>query len=147
MSTPPPSPDPPVATRRGSPDYRDDGRAVYWLKYYVLLVTRRRREFFADATVRARAEELLRGVAEAQGCVLTHCRLYPSSVVLHVEAPPTLSPHVLVTRLREDTAGPLKEEFEEVRRAGAVFVRRYMVTTVPVPETDGETFEGQISSR
>lgn len=147
MSTQPAPPDPPVATRRESPDYRDNGRAVYWLKYYVLLVTRRRREFFTDSVIKRRAKELLIEVAEGQGCEVTHCELYPSSVVLHVLAPPTLSPHVLVTRLREDSAGPLKEEFEEVRRAGAVFVRRYMVTTVPVPETDGETFEGQISSR
>lgn len=135
------------ATGPASPDCRDDGRAVYYLKYYVVLFTRRRRPFFADAAAKARVEELLLETAEGLGCEVTHLSVYPSSVVIHVEVPPTHSPHVLVTRLREDAAGPLKEEFEEIRRAGAVFVRRYMVTTVPVPEADGEASEGRISSR
>lgn len=135
---------PPDATGLTSPDYRDDGRAVYYLKYYVVLFTRRRRPFFADAAAKVRVEELLLETAEGLGCEVTHLSVYPSSVVLHVEAPPTHSPHVLVTRLREDAAGPLKEEFEEIRRAGAVFVRRYMVTTVPVPEADGGALQGDV---
>jgi len=125
-----------------SPDLRDDGRAVYYLKYYVVLYTRRRRPFFADESAKARVGELLLATAKGLECEVAHLGVYPSSVVLHVEAPPTLSPHVLVTRLREDVAGPLKEEFEGIRRAGAVFVRRYLVTTVPVPEADGESSEG-----
>jgi REP element-mobilizing transposase RayT len=101
-----------------------------------VLYTRRRRPFFADAGAKARVGELLLETAKGLECEVSHLGVYPSSVVVHVEVPPTLSPHVMVTRLREDVAGPLKEEFEEIRRAGAVFVRRYLVTTVPVPETE-----------
>jgi hypothetical protein len=49
---------------------------------------------------------------------------------------------VLVTRLREDVAGPLKAEFAHVRKTGAVFVKRYLLTTVPGPETAAAFPEG-----
>lgn len=49
--------------------------------------------------------ELLLETAAELACDVAHLRVYPSSVALHVEARPTLSPHVLVTRLREDVAG------------------------------------------
>lgn len=139
-------PEPPFAgLSPHSPRYADDGRSVSALTYYVRLVTRRRRPFFADADVRARAEALLEASAAALGCRIEACAVSPSAVSLAVTAPPEVSPHVLVTRLRHDVAGPLKEEFEDVRRAGAVFVRRYLVSTVPIPEGDDEAFERVVS--
>lgn len=147
MTVKPTAPDPPVATSPKSPEYLDDGRAIYWLKYYVVFFTRRRKPFFADAAVKARAEELLLETAEELGCKVTRLDVYPSTVELHVEAPPTLSPHVLSSRLRKGAAGPLKAEFEELRRATAVFVKRYVVSTVPVPEADGEAVKERIPSR
>lgn len=133
------------ATHADSPPYVHDGRATFWLKYYVLLATRRRRPFFAEEPARTRASELLTAAAECLGCTVTCCVVAPSSATIHVEAPPTLAPHKLVTRLREDVAGPLKEEFEHIRRAGAVFVRQYLVSTVPLPETDCHAFTQLIS--
>ncbi|MEP0546343.1 MAG: transposase [Rhodothermales bacterium] len=139
--------DPPAAPSPPSPDFRDDGWAVHYVKYYFVFYTRRRRPFFADAAANARVEKLMRATAAGLACEITFLRAYPSVVVVHVEASPMLSPNVIATRLREDVAGPLKEEFESIRRTGAVFVRRYLVTTVPVAETGGEAFEGRVSSQ
>ena len=134
-----------AGTSPDSPRYADDGRSVSALTYYVRLVTRRRRPFFENPAVCARARELLHASAEALECRVVQCEVSASAVSLAVTAPPTLSPHVLVTHLRHGVAGPLKEEFEEVRRAGAVFVRRYLVSTVPVPDADDEAFEQVVS--
>lgn len=136
-------PDSLAETSPPSPDFRDDGWAVHYVKYYFVFYTRRRRPFFADAAAKARVEELMRETAAGLACEITCLSVYPSEVVVHVEASPMLSPNVIATRLREDVAGPLKEEFEAIRRAGAVFVRRYLVTTVPGPEVDGVVVDGQ----
>ena len=134
MSVPGPAPLAPVPARL-DPPLRDDGEARYWLTYCVLLVTRRRRPLFADAAVRERCEALLRASAEAAGCRVVCCEVWPAEATMHVEAPPGLSPAELVRRLREGVGSPLAAEVEAVRQAGGAFARRYVVTTVPVAET------------
>lgn len=120
---------------RPDPLLEDDGRARYRLTYCVLLVTRRRRPLFADPAVRARCEALLRASAEAAGCRVVCCEVWPAEATVHVEAPPGLSPAELVRRLREGAGGPLAAEVEAVRQVGGAFARRHVVTTAPVAET------------
>lgn len=126
-------------------DYAGDGRASHWLVYHVLLVTRRRRRLFASREAASRLEELLREVAAGQGCEILACEVAPSSVVLQLRAVPGLALSVLVTRLQQDVVAPLKAEFEDVRRAQTVFVRRYMVTSVPLPKADIQLFARGVS--
>ncbi|MGB3543747.1 transposase [Rubrivirga sp.] len=122
--------------------YEWDGRAASSLSYGVVLVTRRRARLFADEKTADRIGVLLQEAATACGCRLTSCDVKPTSVRLEVEAPPTMSPHVVVTRLRRDAAGALIEEDEAIRRRVAVFTRRYLVTTGPVPDADWRAFIG-----
>ena len=68
-------PNPPVATTPDSPSYQDDGVVVHWLRYHVVLVTRRRRPFFEDAALAARADELVRRAAEGLGCRVAVCEV------------------------------------------------------------------------
>ena len=145
MTDPTPDPSAPVRPR---PEVVlvSDGRARYWLTYYMLVVTRRRRPFFADDRVRGRCRELLHAAAAEIGCELATCEVYPSSVVLEVRAPPTLSPQRIATRLRHDTAAPLKGEFPELERVGAVFARPYAVSTVPTLETERASVEGEVGT-
>ena len=146
-----PSPDP-SDDRSESPDtdslpYREEGPAVSSLVYYALLVTRRRRPLFAEAAVRERVEALVRAAAEGAGAEVQRVVVLPSTVRVEVEAPATVSPHDLVGAIRRDTTAGLKAEFEAVRRAHSVFVRRYLVTTVPVPETDVAAFAEGVPKR
>ena len=124
--------------------YDWDGRSASSLTYGVVLVTRRAAPLFGDPEVAARIEALLREAAEGCGCAVTACDVGPSSVRLDVRAPPTMSPHVVATRLRRDAAGPLKVEVEAARRQGAVFTRRYLVRTGPVADADREAFVGGV---
>ena len=140
-------PDPPVATTPESPLYQDDGVVVHWLRYHVVLVTRRRRPFFEDAALAARADELIRQAAEGLGCRVAACEVRPSVVRLEVEAPAGLSPLSVATRIARGVAGPLKAESGAVRRSGAAFVHRYLVSTEPVPEGDCEAFVGRVPTR
>ena len=130
-----------------SPPYRDEGSAVSSLVYYALLVTRRRRPLFADEAVRERVAALVRQAAEGVGAEAQRVAVLPSTVRVELEAPATLSPHDLVGTIRRETTAGLKAEFEAVRRAHSVFVRRFMVTTVPVPETDAVAFEEDVPRR
>lgn len=134
-------------TGAASPTYRHEGPAVSAIVYYVLLVTRRRRPLFADAAVKARVEELVVESAEEIGLGVRCVDVAPATVTVHVEAPPTMTPHEIVRAIRQPTAAALKVEFEAIRRAHSVFVRRYLVTTMPVPETDCAAFERSIPKR
>ena len=134
-------------TSGASPAYRRTGPSVHALIYYVLLVTRRRRPLFQDPAVATRLEELLRAEAERQGLGVECIDVNPATVTIHVEAPPTVSPHKMVRDLRRAVTAPLKEEFEGIASAGGVFVRDYMVTSMPVPDTDCEAFERHIPKR
>jgi REP element-mobilizing transposase RayT len=125
--------------------YDDDGRAASALVYHVVLVTRRRRPLFREGAVARRVEALLGEAAGGAGCALESCEVGASWVRLAVRAPSTLSPHIVVTRLRRDAAGPLKREVEEARRTGAVFVRRYLVSTGPVSDADCAAFRDGVS--
>ena len=141
-------PDPPVATTQDSPLYQDDGVVVHWLRYYVVLVTRRRRPFFEDAGLAARADELVRQAAEGLGCRVAACAVQAvGGCSLEVEAPSRLSPFSVATRIARGVAGVLKEENEAVRRSGAAFVHRYLVSTEPVPEGDCEAFVARVPRR
>ena len=122
-----------------SAGYDDDGRALSALTYHVVLVTRRRRRLFEDAAVAARVEALLEAGARGAGCAIEACEVGPSHVRLAVRAPATTSPHVVVTHVRR-AAAALKGESEAARRLGAVFTRRYLVSTGPVSDADCGAF-------
>ena len=143
------TPDPPLSGDRtpnpASPDYSADGQAIYWLRYYILIVTRRRRPFFESERARRRCEELMVEIAAQIGCEVVQCKVSPAQVIIEVMAPPKMAPHSIAHRLRYDAAAPLKAEFEEIARVGAAFAHQYMVTTVPVPETNCNDFEARIS--
>lgn len=134
-------------TSADSPAYDGDGRSVTWIVYHVLLVTRRRQPYFADGKAKARVEELLRAAAAEVGCRVLELDVRPSSVRARVQAPATISPHLVVRALRRGVAGPLKAEFETIRRVGAVFVRPYLLTTRDVPEADREAFARRVPTR
>ena len=121
--------------------YDDDGRALSALTYHVVLVTRRRRRLFEDAALASRVEALLGEGAERAGGRLVACEVGPWWVRLAVRAPATVSPHVVVTHVRR-AAAARKGEAEAARRLGAVFVRRYLVSTEPVSDADLEAFVG-----
>ena len=140
-------PDPTVATTTDSPAYVDDGVVVHWLCYHVVLVTRRQRPFFEDDELAARADELIRQAAEGLGCRVAACAVHPSWVTLEVEAPSRLSPFSVATRVARGVAGALKEESEAVRRSGAAFVHRYLVSTEAVPEGDCAAFVARVPTR
>ena len=140
-------PDPPVATTTDSPSYLDDGVVIHWLRYHVVLVTRRQRPFFEDAALASRADELIRQAAEGLRCRVAACAVHPSWVTLEVEAPSRLSPFSVATRVARGVAGALKEESEAVRRSGAAFVHRYLVSTEAVPEGDCAAFVARVPTR
>ena len=136
-----------MATTPDSPSYSDDGVVVHWLCYHVVLVTRRQRPFFEDDELAARADELIRQAAEGLGCRVAACAVHPSWVTLEVEAPSRLSPFSLATRVARGVAGALKEESEAVRRSGAAFAHRYLVSTEAVPEGDRAAFVARVPTR
>ena len=134
-------------TSADSPPYDCDGPIVTSILYYVLLVTKRRRPHFADPAARERVKELLNELAETLGCQMTSCVMKPSTAMLQVRAPSTIAPHMIVRGLRRGVVQPLKTEFEGIRRAGSVFVRPYLLATVPMPDGDCEAFEKRIPTR
>ena len=94
-----------------------------------------------------RADELLRQAAEGLASRVAGCEVRPTHVVLEVEAPTGLSPLSVATRIARGAAGPLKAENEAVRRSGAAFVHRYLVSTEAVPERDCAAFVARVPTR
>ena len=108
---------------------RRDGDVLYRIVYRVELVTWRRRPLFEDGAVRDRVAALVETTAEAIGCRVACCEVYPATVVVHVEVRPSLSPAAVARGLRDGVSGPLAAEVEEVRTWGGVFVPQVVVTT------------------
>lgn len=129
------------------PGYRTDGPVLGRIVYHMVLVTRRRRAFFADTALAARAEELIRHAAGDAGCHVRGCTVHPSWVVLEVEAPAGVAPSRLATVIARGAGGALKAESEAVRRSGAAFVHRYLVSTEAVPERDCAAFVARVPTR
>ncbi len=140
------APTSPLDTASDNESLDDDGRALHKLEYHILLVTRRRRPLFADEAPRTRCHELLMGVLDEQECRVERLAVHPSTVTLHVFAPPTVAPHILVQKLRE-VAGPLRAEYPEMVPGGGVFIRRYIVTTMPTSETAHDAFLERVPTR
>ena len=134
-------------TSADSPPYDSDGPIVTSIEYYVLLVTKRRRPHFADPAARERAQELLIELANELGCTMTSCEVKPSTALVQVRAPSTIAPHMIVRGLRRGVAEPLKAEFAEIRKVGSVFVRPYLLATVPMPDEDCAAFARRIPTR
>lgn len=129
------------------PPLHRTGPAVHALVYYILLVTRRRRPLFAEAAVAARVGELIAARGVEMGLGMQRVQVDPATVTIHVRAPPTLSPHKIVRELSRAVSAPLRAEFAHVRDLDGVFVRDYMVTSMPVPETEGDAFATGIPRR
>ena len=136
-----------VATAADSPSYSDDGVVVHRLCYHVVFATRRQKRFFEDAALAARADELVRQAAEGAGCRVVSCAVHPAWVTLEVEAPAGVAPARLATTIARGAGGTLKRESGAVRRAGAAFVHRYLVSTEAVPEGDCAAFVGRVPRR
>ena len=127
-------------------DLVDDGRSVYRLEYHLLLATRRQRPFFDDVDFRARAGEMVVETCHAAGCEVLSAEFGSRTLRLHVSAPPTLSPHALVVRLRA-MAGAMRAEFPALKANGGLFVRRYIATSVPASATACERFVRAVPTR
>ena len=137
MSDIPSDPAPEASFASGAP-YRQAGRSVHALVYYVLLVTRRQRLLFADGQTAERVAEVFRSEAKALGFAIRALDVRPSTVRIEVQAPPDVPPNKVARDLRRAASSVLREAFPQAR--DGLFSRDYMVTSMPVLDGDGDAF-------
>lgn len=80
---------------------------------------------FGSAAVRL--GELLLEKAQQLGVCLVDLQIYPATVYLMVEAPPTLSPHSIVCGLKAHSSGVLRREYKELTTIPTLWTREYLV--------------------
>lgn len=77
--------------------------------------------------VAARLVHLIDEMADMLQIELVGIRVLPDRVYVSVTAPPQLSPHQIVCRLKSHSSRCLREEFEEMTRLPTLWTRAYCV--------------------
>ena len=101
------------------------------------MVRRQRQALRGMAAIRLR--ELIHEICETLEVEVSTLEIYPNSVYLLVNCPPTLAPHQIVHRIKGYTARHLRREFKQLQTLPSMWTRSYFVSTAET--VSSETIE------
>ncbi len=118
--------------------YRHNPTATSLIHYHFLWMVRRQRQALRGmAAIRLR--ELIHEICETLEVEVSTLEIYPNSVYLLVNCPPTLAPHQIVHRIKGYTARHLRREFKQLQTLPSMWTRSYFVSTAET--VSSETIE------
>lgn len=109
-------------------EYRHRRTSVSLVNYHFVWCPRYRRKVLSGA-VEERLRELVHQVAEQLELKVLALEVMPDHRHLFVNAPPTISPHGIVARIKGVTSHHLRREFSHLARMPSVWTRSYFVST------------------
>jgi len=108
--------------------YRHKHTSVLLVNYHFIWCPRYRRKVLVGP-VETRLRELIGQVAKKPEPEILAMEIMPDHLHLFVNAPPTLSPHNIVARLKGVTSHHLRREFDQIARMLSVWTRSCFVST------------------
>ena len=99
----------------GAGRYRRGSHTVYEIKYHTVWVTKYRYDVL-KGEVAYRARELIRQTCLGLEVRIEKGHVSTDHVHIHVSSPPTLSPSVLMKRVKGRSSRKLQEEFTHLRK-------------------------------
>jgi putative transposase len=124
--------------------YRHKHTSVSLVNYHFIWCPRYRRKILRGE-VDERLRELIRQISEGLELEVIALEIMPDHLHLFVNAPPTLSPHNIVARLKGVTSHHMRREFPEIARMSSMWTRSYFISTAG--NVSSETVQRYIESQ
>ncbi len=103
-------------------------KQVYLLNYHFVWIPKRRKPVLVG-DVAKRLKELIEEKAKGLGLEILAMEIMPDHIHLFVSAPPTISPHQIMFRIKGYTSRILREEFPHLKRLPSLWTRSYFVSS------------------
>jgi len=109
-------------------EYRHKHTSVSLINYHFVWCPRYRRKILTGQ-VEIRLRELIKKVAQKLDLEILALEIMPDHLHLFVNAPPMLSPHNIVARIKGVSSHHLRREFDHIVRMPSMWTRSYFVST------------------
>lgn len=109
--------------------YRRVNNNVSFIKYNFVFCTRYKRKIFNIPGVKERTEELIKNECELLQINLCDIKCDINHVYLILEALPTISASEIMQKIKNNTSGKIREEFEELSKIPSLWTRKFFVST------------------
>jgi len=109
-------------------EYRHKHTSVSLINYHFVWCPRYRRKILTGQ-VEIRLRELIKKVVQKLDLEILALEIMPDHLHLFVNAPPTLSPHNIVARIKGVSSHYLRREFDYIARMPSMWTRSYFVST------------------
>lgn len=126
-------------------DKRQTRHAVYLCNYHFVWIPKRRKPVLVGE-IKERLKQIIEEVCSENGWEILALEIMPDHVHLFLSAPPYLSPHIILRRIKGRSARILRQEFPELLKLPSMWTRSYFVSTAGnvSSETIKKYVEGQL---
>lgn len=126
-------------------DKRRTRHAVYLCNYHFVWIPKRRKPVLVGE-IKERLKQIIEEVCSENGWEILALEIMPNHVHLFLSAPPYLSPHIILRRIKGRSARILRQEFPELLKLPSMWTRSYFVSTAGnvSSETIKKYVEGQL---
>jgi len=126
-------------------EYRRTRHAVYLCNYHFVWIPKRRKPVLVGK-IKERLKQIIEEVCSENGWEILALEIMPDHVHLFLSAPPYLSPHIILRRIKGRSARILRQEFPELLKLPSMWTRSYFVSTAGnvSSETIKKYVEGQL---
>ena len=124
---------------------RQTRHAVYLCNYHFVWIPKRRKPVLAGK-IKERLKQIIEEVCNENGWEILALEIMPDHVHLFLSAPPYLSPHIILRKIKGRSARILRQEFPELLKLPSMWTRSYFVSTAGnvSSETIKKYIEGQL---
>jgi len=109
-------------------EYRYKHTSVSLINYHFVWCPRYRRKILTGQA-EIRLKELIEKVIQKLDLRILALEIMPDHLHLFINAPPTLSPHNIVARIKGVSSHHLHREFDHIARMPSMWTRSYFVST------------------
>jgi len=102
--------------------------AVYLCNYHFVWIPKRRKPVLVGK-IRERLKQIIEEVCNENGLEILTLEIMPDHVHLFLSAPPYLSPHIILRKIKGRSARILRQEFPELLKLPSMWTRSYFVST------------------
>lgn len=118
---------------------------MYLCNYHFVWIPKRRKPVLVGE-IKERLKQIIEEVCSENGWEILALEIMPDHVHLFLSAPPYLSPHIILRRIKGRSARILRQEFPELLKLPSMWTRSYFVSTAGnvSSETIKKYVEGQL---
>lgn len=109
--------------------YKKEKETLSKIIYNVVFCTRYKRKIFIDDEKINFLINSLEFVAKENDFSIKEINVYPYYIKLNIESTPMISPHMIVSRLKDYSSSEIRGEFQDLKHLPSIWTRHYLATT------------------